>query len=94
MPLAESFQRNLLERLHGDGVSREQIYQLCLGMHKVQMPIACAADVASAIAAIHCFNPLQSIWKDVQKKSRVQHHLCQMLSAILQGLVNKGVISL
>lgn len=80
-----------MERLRGDGISREQIYQLCKGMCRVHMPMESAADVASAIAAMRCFNPLQPVWKDVQKKSRVQHHLCQMLCSILQPLVNDGV---
>lgn len=92
VPLAESFQRHLVERLRGDGLSRDQVFQLCIGMHRVRMPMDSAADVSAAITAMQCFNPLQPVWKDVQKKSRVQHHLCQMLCAILHALVQAGMI--
>eukprot|EP00892_Ulva_mutabilis_P001735 jgi/Ulvmu1/11562/UM079_0005.1 len=91
VPLAESFQQHLMKRLHGDGTAREQIFQLCIGMHRVQMPMDSAADVTAAITAMRYLNPLQPIWKDVQKKSRVQHHLCRMLCAILQTLVHGGL---
>jgi fructosamine-3-kinase len=72
-------------------VTRDKsIAQLCAGMHRVQMPMQHSADVANALAALNCLNPLQPIWKDVKKKSRIQHALCDMLDAILTPLANEG----
>jgi hypothetical protein len=90
--VTESFQRNLIERLQGNDVAREQINLLCLGMQKVRIPMVDTSDVTNAITALQCLSPLQPIWANVHKKSRVQHCMCQMLCRTLQPLVEEGVI--
>lgn len=89
--VAEKFQNLLKARLHGDPSMREQIPQLCMGLCRVRLQMETTGDVTNAIAALACLNPLQPIRKDVQKKSRVQHVLCDMLNSMLAPAANEGV---
>lgn len=87
----EKFQNLLKARLHGDQSMREQIPQLCAAMLRVRLPLQSSSDIGNAVTALACMNPLQPIWKDVQKKSRVQHVMCDMLNAVLAPVANEGV---
>lgn len=88
--VAEKFQELLKARLHGDQSLRDQIPQLCLGLCRVRVVLENTTDVNNAIAALAYVNPLQPIWKDVQKKSRVQHVMCDMLNSMLAPAANEG----
>lgn len=88
--VAEKFQDLLKARLHADQAAKDQIPALCLGLRKVRIPLENTTDVNNALAALARMHPLQPIWKDVQKKSRVQHVICDMLCAMLERTADDG----
>lgn len=90
MSIRDRFLRELSLRLQADSNSpqRSELVSLTAGMRFVKLSSDSPAQLGASIAFLEAAHPLKHVASD--KKSRVQQAVCDMLSSILQPLVDEG----
>ncbi|EIE19264.1 hypothetical protein COCSUDRAFT_48883 [Coccomyxa subellipsoidea C-169] len=81
--ISNRFFKELEQRLRVDASSaRQEILQMCEGMHCIRLPTSTDTEVSAATDFLTRMHPLRHVAP--VRKSQVQHAICELLCAILK----------
>ncbi|KAL6769541.1 hypothetical protein ACKKBG_A31400 [Auxenochlorella protothecoides x Auxenochlorella symbiontica] len=82
------FLKEVGSRLQADSASfiRQELLNLCNGLRFIRLRAGTSEELRASIAFLEAAHPLKHVASD--KKSRVQQSICDMLSCILQPIVD------